>query len=111
MNHIQTIRARGLQASRAPLAVALAGALLATFAAPAVQAFEFSRGELSGSLDTTVSYGLSARMEDQDDDLIGKLAVHPDPGGAGCGLAGPGPLPRCAGLADCRARTFLGQRR
>ncbi len=77
MNHIQTIRARGLQASRAPLAVALAGALLATFAAPAVQAFEFSRGELSGSLDTTVSYGLSARMEDQDDDLIGKAQFTP----------------------------------
>ena len=77
MNHIQTIRARGLQASRAPLAVALAGALLATFAAPAVQAFEFSRGELSGSLDTTVSYGLSARMEDQDDDLIGKTHFTP----------------------------------
>lgn len=73
----QTIRASGFVARRSPLSVALAGALLATFAAPAVHAIEFSRGELTGTFDTTVSYGLSARMEDQDEDLIGKAHFTP----------------------------------
>ena len=50
------------QVARAPLAAAVALGLLL---APAAQAFEFSRGELSGSLDTTVSYGSSWRVEDQ----------------------------------------------
>lgn len=60
--------------ARAPLAAAVAVALLA--GAP-VQAFEFSRGELSGSLDTTVSYGASWRMQERSDDLVGK--AHFDP--------------------------------
>ena len=59
---------RGLLA-RAPLASAVAVALLA---APAVQAFEFERGGLTGSLDTTISYGISVRTEDADPNLIGK---------------------------------------
>lgn len=60
--------------ARAPLAAAVAVALLA--AAPA-SAFEFSRGELTGSLDTTVSYGASWRMQDRDDNLIGKSWFDP----------------------------------
>lgn len=59
---------------RARLAAAVALGLLA---APAAQAFEFSRGELSGSFDTTVSYGYSWRVEDQDPNLIAKSWFNP----------------------------------
>jgi hypothetical protein len=71
MKSINTVR--GLLA-RAPLATAVAAALLA---APAAQAFEFQKGGLTGSLDTTVSYGVSVRTEDQDEDLIGKAHFNP----------------------------------
>jgi hypothetical protein len=64
---------RGL-VSRAPLATAIALGLLA---APAAQAFEFQKGGLTGSLDTTVSYGISVRTEDADPDLIGKAHFNP----------------------------------
>jgi hypothetical protein len=87
---------RGLLA-RAPLATAVAVAL---FAAPAAQAFEFQKGGLTGSLDTTVSYGISVRTEDADEDLIGK--AHFDP--ALCFQNVPlGPIPvgpgRCSSSA------------
>jgi hypothetical protein len=68
-----TITARGLLA-RAPLATAVAVALLA---APAAQAFEFERGGISGSFDTTVSYGASWRTEEADPDLLGKTVFDP----------------------------------
>ena len=71
MTSIRT--ARGLL-PRAPLATAVAVALLA---APAAQAFEFTRGGLTGSLDTTISYGVSVRTEDADPDLIGKGYFDP----------------------------------
>ena len=48
----------------------LALVLAATFTAPAF-AFQFGSGDLTGSLDSTLSYGLAWRMEDQDPDLIG----------------------------------------
>jgi len=66
---------RGLLA-RAPLASAVAVALLS---APAAQAFEFTNdsGTLTGSLDTTVSYGISVRTQDADPDLIGKVQFDP----------------------------------
>ncbi len=48
----------------------LALVLAATFAVPAF-AFQFGTSDLTGSLDTTLSYGLAWRMEDQDPDLIG----------------------------------------
>lgn len=60
--------------ARAPLAAAVALGLLA---APAVNAFEFSRGELTGSLDTTVSYGYAWRVNDPDPDLVGKSWFNP----------------------------------
>lgn len=66
-------RSTGLRA-RAPLAMAVTLALLS---APSVQAFEFESGELTGSIDTTVSLGYSWRTEDQDPNLIGKS--HYDP--------------------------------
>ena len=83
--------------ARAPLATAVAAAL---FAAPAAQAFEFQKGGLTGSLDTTVSYGVSVRAQDVDPSLIGK--AHFDP--ALCfqniplGAIPPGPL-RCSSNA------------
>jgi len=64
---------RGLLA-RAPLATAVA---LALFSAPAAQAFDFERGGLTGSLDTTVSYGISQRTQGQDPELIGKAWFNP----------------------------------
>ena len=64
-----------IRAARTPLALAVAG-VIALLASPAM-AFDFSRGELSGSLDTTVSFGASWRAQDQADDLIAK--AHFDP--------------------------------
>ncbi len=64
---------RGLL-SRAPLASAVAIALLS---APAAQAFEFEKGGLTGSLDTTISYGISVRTENADPNLIGKAHFNP----------------------------------
>ncbi|MBB5014416.1 DUF1302 domain-containing protein [Rehaibacterium terrae] len=68
---MHTVRGRVV---RTPLAAAVAVALLA--AAPA-SAFEFSRGELSGSFDTTISYGASWRMQDRDDNLLAKSHFDP----------------------------------
>ncbi len=41
------------------------------------QAFEFSSGDWNGSVDTLVSYGISVRVEDRDDDLIGLANINP----------------------------------
>ncbi|KFL36961.1 DUF1302 domain-containing protein [Arenimonas donghaensis] len=60
--------------ARARLATAVA---LGLMLAPAAQAIEFSRGDLQGSFDTTVSYGYSWRVEDQDPNLIGKSWFDP----------------------------------
>ncbi len=45
-------------------------ALALSWAVPGV-AFQFTLGDVQGNLDTTLSYGLSWRMEDPDKDLIG----------------------------------------
>ena len=50
--------------------VALPLLLALVFAAPAA-AFQFEVGEFEGSLDTTLSYGMSWRMQNEDKDLIG----------------------------------------
>jgi hypothetical protein len=63
----------GLRA-RTPLAAAVTLALAA--AAPA-HAFEFGRGELTGGLDTSISYGVSIRTQDPATNLIGKAAFNP----------------------------------
>lgn len=57
------------------LTLAVTGAL-ATLALPA-HAIDFTRGELSGSFDTTISYGVSVRAEERDDDLVGKAHFEP----------------------------------
>ena len=68
-----THTARGLL-NRAPLAAAVAFALLS---APAAQAFEFEKGGVTGSLDTTISYGVTWRTENADPNLIGKAQFDP----------------------------------
>ncbi|PKM01247.1 MAG: DUF1302 domain-containing protein, partial [Gammaproteobacteria bacterium HGW-Gammaproteobacteria-7] len=60
--------------ARSPLALAVAAALLA---APAAQAIQFNNGELEGSWDTTVSYGLSVRTTDASDSAIAKSQFDP----------------------------------
>lgn len=61
-------------ARRAPLTIAVVAALLA---APAAHAIDFQKGELEGSFDTTISYGASKRLEEQDPGLIGKATINP----------------------------------
>lgn len=60
--------------ARAPLAAAVAVALLA---APAAQAFEFQKGDMTLNVDTTVSYGISIRTEAPNDSLVGKAHFNP----------------------------------
>ena len=55
---------------------ALSAALLGATSLP-LQAFEFSSGEWSGNLDTTISYGASWRVDDYDPSLVGKQANNP----------------------------------
>jgi hypothetical protein len=70
---IQLSRSSSVRGMRAPLALAVAAALLA----PAAQAYEFQLGEATGTIDTTVSIGGTWRMEEQDDNLIGKARFDP----------------------------------
>ena len=56
------------------LPTALALGLMSLASAPA-QAIEFSSGEWSGSVDTTLSYGASWRLKDYEPEDVGKLAV------------------------------------
>jgi len=58
------------------LGCALALALLG-LASTSVQAISFSKGELTGSFDTTISYGASWRAGDLDEGDIGKAAINP----------------------------------
>ncbi|MBP7917392.1 MAG: DUF1302 domain-containing protein [Arenimonas sp.] len=60
--------------ARSPLAAAVA---IGLFAAPMAQAFDFGEGDLKGSLDTTVSYGISGRLDDPSEGLIGKATLNP----------------------------------
>lgn len=51
--------------------LALAALLLPLLALNPAHAFEFQKGDLRGNLDTTLSYGLMWRVQDQDPDIIG----------------------------------------
>lgn len=64
--------------ARRPLAVAV-GAVLLAAASAQVRAFEFGEGEdgWHGTLNTTLSYGIDVRVQDQDPNLIAK--AHYDP--------------------------------
>lgn len=58
------------------LACALAAALLGLVSSQAM-AIEFSSGEFSGSLDTTISYGAAWRVGDANDHNLGKAVFNP----------------------------------
>jgi len=58
------------------LTAAVALALLGTASLP-LQAIEFSSGEWTGNVDTTISYGASWRLKDYDPSLVGKQANNP----------------------------------
>jgi hypothetical protein len=58
---------------RAPLALAVGAALIAGSASAA----EFTRGDFSMTIDTTLTYGASQRVEDRDDRLVGKINLDP----------------------------------
>ncbi len=62
---------------RRVLAGAVTAALLGLTTAGTASAFEFGSGDFSANVDTTVSYGLSKRVEDRDDNLIGKGNINP----------------------------------
>jgi hypothetical protein len=53
------------------------GAVLFGLAGTPAQAWEFSSGEWTGSIDTTLSYGASWRTGDYDESLVGKQANNP----------------------------------
>ncbi|MBL4659161.1 MAG: DUF1302 domain-containing protein [Alcanivoracaceae bacterium] len=40
-------------------------------------AISFNKGDFSGSWDTTISYGVSYRVEERDEDLVGKANLNP----------------------------------
>lgn len=61
---------------RSQLARAMSAVLLGAVAAPAM-AFEYSNGDFRMNVDSTLSYGLSWRVEDQDPSLIGKAQFNP----------------------------------
>jgi len=77
MNNKLESAVRGSRGTRAAVKAPLALAVAVALAAPAAHAIEFSRGELSGTLDTTLSYGVAVRMQDPADDLIGKAQFNP----------------------------------
>jgi hypothetical protein len=74
MTKIHThVRAGRPMLLRAPMALAVGAALLAGSA----HAAEFSRGDFTMSIDTTLTYGASSRMEDRNNDLVGKINLDP----------------------------------
>jgi hypothetical protein len=83
--HAQRLRSLTLCASRKTcgrfrLRCAIVAALvLGTASGPAL-AIEFSSGEISGSFDTTVTYGASWRVSDPDEDNLGKAVFDPTVG-------------------------------
>ncbi|MCB1607600.1 MAG: DUF1302 domain-containing protein [Xanthomonadales bacterium] len=73
-NHVVPRRSK---ARRRVLAGAVSAALFGLTAGGTASAFEISSGEFTANLDTTVSYGVSKRVEDRDPDLIGKANINP----------------------------------
>jgi len=68
----------GRNGYRGPLALACAiGMLAGGLGSESLSAFEFSNGEWSGSVDTTVSYGASWRLKDYELSDVGKQANDP----------------------------------
>jgi hypothetical protein len=67
---------RGMVRNSRLLSVAV-GLALGALAAPTAMAIEFSSGEWSGSVDTTLSYGASWRVKDYEPGDVGKQANDP----------------------------------
>ena len=61
---------------RGALGSAISLALISFVAAP-VQAIEFNSGDWSGTIDTTLSYGASMRVQERDPELIGLANLNP----------------------------------
>jgi len=62
-----------------PLPAAVAAGLLGIAAAVPAQAWDFSSGEWSGNIFTTVSYGASWRLKDTEPGDVGKQSILNDP--------------------------------
>lgn len=74
MTKIHThVRAGRPMLLRAPMALAVGAALLAGSA----HAAEFSRGDFTMSIDTTLTYGASSRVEERNNALVGKINLDP----------------------------------
>ena len=67
---------RPARVAPAPLALAVALAV-AGFAATDARAVSFQKGELTGSIDTAVSYGVSVRVQERDPDNVAKSVHNP----------------------------------
>ena len=80
MSTVKDYRMKAIDESRTvtrkPLAAMVAAALLGCSVTPAF-AIEFSNGELTGSFDTTVSYGATWRVDDPDPGNLGKAFHNP----------------------------------
>ena len=63
-------------ARRRTLGTAISLALAGVIAAP-VHAVEFGSGDWSGTIDTTLSYGASLRVQERDPELIGLANINP----------------------------------
>ena len=63
-------------ARRRTLGTAISLALASAFVAPA-HAIEFSSGDWNGTIDTTLSYGASMRLQARDPELIGLANINP----------------------------------
>lgn len=74
MKWLQLNNARQAQILRPCL---LAGAIAMAVSTQNTQAADFSRGDVSINLDTTISYGVGMRVGRRDDDLIGKWRFNP----------------------------------
>ncbi|MDX1571182.1 MAG: DUF1302 domain-containing protein [Xanthomonadales bacterium] len=59
------------------LSLAVLGALACGGVVSNASAIEFGSGELTGSWDTTISYGASWRIEDRDESNVGKANLNP----------------------------------
>ena len=62
---------------KGPILASAVGAVLFGLSGTPAQAWEFSSGEWTGSIDTTLSYGASWRTGDYDPSLVGKQANNP----------------------------------
>ena len=72
------VKMKNITPRKMTLVSALSVALLGATSMP-LQAFEFSGGEWSANLDTTISYGASWRMDDLDPTLVGKQSIVNNP--------------------------------